>query len=107
MERYWIDKDSKVVVRAWSGKEYKTINPHTHIFEKHWSYYCPICNFIPHLCANKDEAEHDVNVHECCAGGEHRCVIEYRHHELICLEFKEEFIEDLGVWVQKQEYYVN
>ena len=104
--RYWVDRDSNVVVRKWEDEEYKTINPHTHIFEKYWSYYCPICNFIPQLCHTKQEAEHGANNHQRYGGDLHKCVVEYRDHELVCWENREEFLEDIGVWVCKQELYV-
>lgn len=107
LSRYWVDKDSLIVVRKWADEEYEIINPHKHIFEKYWSYRCPICSFIPTPHYDKAEAEHGAKVHERYAGGKHKCVVEYRDHELICLEHKVEFVEDLGVWVCKQEYYTN
>lgn len=103
--RYWVDKDSNIIVRKWDEKEYKTIKPNTHIFEKYWSHRCPICSFIPTPCCNKAEAEHDAKTHERYAGSKHRCIVEYRDHELVCMEFRDEFFEDLGVWVNKQELY--
>lgn len=103
LHRYWIDKDSKIVVRKWVNEEYKTIDPHTHIFEKYWSYYCPICNFIPTPCLDKEEVECSANYHRQYSRSDHKCVVEYREHELICLEVKDEFLEDLNVWVMKTE----
>lgn len=103
--RYWIDKDSQIVVRKWTDKEYKNINPHTHIFEKYWSYSCPICSFIPTPHDSKESAEHGANTHWLYTGNKHKCVVEYRLHELVCLECKEEFLESLNVWVAKQEIY--
>ena len=107
LSRYWVDKDSGVVVRKWTDEEYKTNNPHKHIFEQYWSYYCPICSFIPTPHYDKAEAEHGAKTHERYAGSKHKCVVEYRNHELICWEHRCEFVEDLGVWVYKQEYYTN
>lgn len=105
INRYWVDKDSNIIVRKWDEKEYETINPRTHIFEKYWSYRCPICTFIPTPHYDKAEAEHGAKAHERCAGSKHKCVVEYRDHELICMEFRDEFLEDLGVWVAKQEVF--
>lgn len=105
LQRYWIDKDSKIVVRKWEDEEYKSINPHTHIFEKYWSYRCPICSFIPAPHISKTEAEHGANTHKIYTNDRHKCVIEHRYHELTCYECKEEFIGDLGVWVHKIEFY--
>ena len=101
--RYWIDKDSCIVVRKWTDEENKTTNPHNHTFEKYWSYRCPICHFIPTPHAQKAEAEHGAKVHERYTG--HKCVVEYRNHELKCMECRDEYIEDLNVWVAKQEIY--
>ena len=103
--RYWVDKDSRIIVRKWDEKEYETISPHIHIFEKYWSYCCPICSFIPTPCYDKTEAERGAKAHERHNGNKHKCVVEYRDHELICLEFRDEFLEDLGIWVNKQEVY--
>ena len=103
INRYWVDKESNIIVRKWNDEEYKTIEPHKHIFEKAWVYYCPICNFVPTLCYDKNEAKHRSNTHKRYTG--HECLIEYRDCEFICLEFKDEFLEDIGVWVNKQELY--
>jgi hypothetical protein len=105
INRYWVDKDSNVIVRKWDEKEYETINPRTHIFEKYWSYYCPICSFIPTPHYDRAEAEHGAKVHEVHTINKHKCVVEYRDHELICMEFRDEFLEDLGIWVAKQEVF--
>lgn len=112
LSRYWIDKDSSAVVRRWTDEEHNSINPHTHIFEKYWSFRCPNCNFIPIPVFDKQEAEREQIRHInrfCCDENRkrHRGFVEYRDHELICLEGKEEFLEDLGVWVYKEEYYTN
>lgn len=74
--RYWVDKDSKTIVRQWTDDEYKNIDPHTHIFEKYWSHY-RICGFI-HIPVP-------------------------RYHELVCFEFREEFNEELGLWIHTYE----
>ena len=103
INRIWIEKDSGVVVRNWTDEEYKTLDPRNHIFEKYWCYYCPICGFLPTLCGSKAEAKHAYHVHKSYTG--HRCEIKYRDFELVCLEEKDEFLEDLGVWVHKQELY--
>ena len=58
VSRYWIDKDSKVVVRKWTDEEYKTNNPRVHIFEKYWSFRCSHCSFIPIPVISKEEVEH-------------------------------------------------
>lgn len=104
--RYWVDKDSKIVVRKWTDEEYKNTNPNTHIFEKYWSYRCPICSFIPTPHISEQEAKHGANTHLLYApSSRHKCVIEYRFHELVCYEYKEEFIEGIGVWNCKYTYY--
>lgn len=103
--RYWVDKDSGIVVRKWTDEEYKTNNPHKHIFEKFWSYYCPICKFVPSPCYDKSEVERGSKTHERYT--HHKCVVEHRDHELICWENRFEFVEDLGAWVHKQEAYTN
>ena len=105
ISRYWVDKDSGILVRKWDREEYKSINPHEHIFEKYWSYYCPICSFVPTPHYNKSEADHGAKVHEINVGRKHKCVVEYRNHELVCMEFRDEFLEDIGLWVNKQEMY--
>lgn len=105
IQRYWVDNDSRIVVRKWTAEEYENINPRTHIFETFWSYYCPICFFIPTPHSNKSEAEHGATMHERYAGSKHRCIVEQRDHELVCLECREEFIKELNVWVSKQEVY--
>lgn len=105
INRYWLDNDSDIVVRQWTDEEYKTINPHTYIFEKHWSYYCPRCGFIPAICHDKDEAIHRSNDHRYRCGNKHKCVVEYRDHKLVCLEFNEEYMEQFDVWVAKQIKY--
>lgn len=103
--RYWIDKDSGLYVRKWNEKEEQTIDPHTHIFEKYWSYRCPICSFIPTPCGDKEIVKDEAKQHELRAGNKHKCIVEYRDHELVCLEFRDEFLEDLGVWIKKQEIF--
>ena len=103
VSRYWVYKDSGIIYRQWTDEEYKTIDPHKHIFEKLWCYYCPICNFIPVPCFDKKEATHHSNTHRHYTG--HKCVIEYRDFELVCFESRDEFLENLGVWVHKQELY--
>lgn len=70
--RYWLDKDSKTVVRQWTDEEYKLVDPHTHIFEKYWSYY-RICGFIP--------------------------IPVLRYRELVCFEFRKMFNKELGLWI--------
>jgi hypothetical protein len=105
LNRFWVDKDTNIVVRQWTDEEYKIINPHTHIFEKYWSYYCPICGFIPMPCCDKSKVERDANHHRLCFGNKHKCIVEYRDHELACLEYKDEFMDEFGVWVFKQTTY--
>jgi hypothetical protein len=105
VNRYWADKDSRIIMRKWTDEEYKILDPHTHIFEKYWSYSCPICNFIPMPSYNKDEVQRAAEMHMSRCGNSHKCVVKYRNHELICLEFRDEFLEDLNVWVNKQECY--
>ena len=105
VNRYWLDNDSNIVVRQWDEEEYKTINPNTPIFEKHWSYYCPRCRFIHVICYNKAEAEHSGNNHRYHCGNKHKCVVEYRDHKLICLEFKEVYNKEFDVWVATQTRY--
>jgi hypothetical protein len=107
LKRYWVDGDSGIFVREWTDEEYKTNNPQKHIFEKYWSYRCPICSFIPTPHFDKAETEHGAKTHERHAGSKHKCVVENRNHELICLEHRYEFMKDLGVWIHKQEYYTN
>jgi hypothetical protein len=107
VSRLWLDKDSNTIVREWTDEEYQTLDPHTHIFEKYWTYYCPYCGFLPIPHGNKAEAEHGAKVHELHApiSRHHKCVVEYRKFELCCFETREEFLEDLGVWVHTQELY--
>ena len=110
VSRYWIDKDSGIVMRTWTDEEYKSISPHTHIFEKYWSFCCPSCGFIPIPVLDKEEAERTQSRHInlfCCKENKkkHKGFVEYRDHELVCWEHKYEFMEELGVWVYKQEYY--
>lgn len=110
LSRYWIDKDSGIIMRKWIDEEYESINPHTHIFEKYWSYCCPNCSFIPipHLEKEMAEREQIRHVNHFCCGinrKRHKGFVEYRDHELICFEGKEEFLEDLGVWIYKETYY--
>lgn len=112
LSRYWIDKDSGVVVRRWTDEEHNSINPHTHILEKYWSFRCPDCTWIPTPTLEKREAEREQIRHInrfCCDENRerHRGFVEYRDHELVCWEGKEEFFEDLGAWVYKEEYYIN
>lgn len=108
--RFWVDKDSGIVMRKWTDEEYKTNNPRMHIFEKYWSYRCPACSFIPIPVLEKEEVERTqirhIN-HFCCRENRkrHKGFVEYRDHELVCWEHKDEFIEELGVWCYKQEYY--
>lgn len=76
IKRYWIDKESQTIVRPWTDKEYKLIDPHTHIFEKYWDYY-RIFGFIR------------IPVLRC--------------RELVCFEFREELNEELGIWIHGYE----
>lgn len=103
ISRYWVDKGSGIIVRKWTDEEYKSINPHAHIFEKYWYYYCPKCNFVPIPHFNKDDAKHGCSNHKHYTG--HRCLVNYKDFELGCLEFKEEYSEEFGVWVAKQTMY--
>ena len=105
INRYWVDKESSIVYRQWTSEEYVKFSPRQHIFEKRWSYYCPICNFIPRVCFDEAEAKHGANNHKNYCGSNHKCVVKYRDHELVCLEFREEYLEDPGVWIAKQELY--
>ena len=105
INRYWLDNDSRIVARQWTDEEYETIDPRTHISEKYWSYRCPRCEFLPMLCYDEVEAKHQSNNHENYCGRRHKCIVEYRDFELSCWEFREELLEDLGVWVAKQEMY--
>ena len=103
IDRYWVDKESRIIVRKWTDEEYNSIKPYEHIFEEQWVYYCPICNFIPVICRDKNSAIHSANSHKSYTG--HECLVECKNCEFVCLEFKDEFLEDLGVWVNKQEVY--
>lgn len=105
LSRYWVDKASNIIVRKWTSEEYMRLSPRQHIFEKYWSYYCPICNFIPNLCFDEIDAKHGANNHKHYCGHRHKCVVKYRNHELVCLEFKEEYLEEFDVWVAKQKLY--
>ena len=105
INRFWVDEDSRIIVRNWTNEEYKTTNPHTHIFERYWSYRCPICSFIPIPNYDKDEVKRAANSHMLYCGDNHKCKVEYRDHELVCLECRDEFLEDIGMWVAKQEIY--
>lgn len=77
--RYWVDKDSKTIVRQWTVDEYENTDPYTHIFEEYWSYRCKILRIVP--------------------------IPRIIRRELVCLESKEEFIEETGVWSHKYVYY--
>lgn len=103
--RYWVDKDSKIIVRQFTDEEYKSMDPHVHIVEKYWTYDCPICLFVPTPYRSKQEAIYGANFHCCMNGYRHMCRISYRYFELACFECREEFVESLGMWVYKQEYY--
>lgn len=107
LSRYWIDKDSGVLIRPWTDEEYQSIDPRTHIFEKYWSYYCPVCGFLPTPVKTKQEAKEQQVAHanRFSSRRRHKGVVEYRNHELVCVEYKDEFVESLGVWVHKQEMY--
>ena len=103
--RFWVDEGSGIIVRDWTDEEYKTLDPHTHIFETYWTYYCPRCGFLPTPYSNEKEVKYSAKLHEMRTPGDHRCIVEYRKFELACLETREEFREDLGVWVCVQEKY--
>ena len=103
--RLWVDKDSTVVVRHWTTEEHASVNPDDRIYEKHWSWYCPQCRTVPAICGNRDDAKHYAYRHEFLHGHRHRCKVKYRDHELICLEFKEEYSPEFDVWVAKQTLY--
>ena len=108
--RYWVDKDTGGVMRLWTDEENKSMNPRTHIFEKYWSFRCPTCGFIPIPRLTKEEAERiqirHINQFSMPQNRKrHKGFVEYRDHELVCLECKEEFLEEVGVWVAKQELY--
>ena len=110
LNRYWVDNDSAIIMRKWMDEEYQSTNPYTHIFEKYWSFRCPNCSFIPIPVLSKEEAERTqvrhINKFICRENRKrHKGIVEYRYHELICWECKEEFLEDLGVWVYKETYY--
>lgn len=103
INRYWIEKNSQVVVRNWTEEEYKSADPKNHILEKHWSFSCPHCSFLPHLCANKDEAEHSNNVHRRYT--RHEGMVEYKDFELCCVECREEYSKEFNAWFYKQDIY--
>lgn len=103
ISRYWVDNGTGLICRKWNDEENKYHDKYKHIFEKHWCYYCPICGFEPVICADKDEAEHSRHIHKNRTG--HTCSVEYKDFELACLEFREEFVEEFGMWVYKQELY--
>ena len=110
LHRYWLDKDSHLFMRQWTDEEYQTLDPHTHIFEKYWSYRCPMCNFIPIPVLTKEEAERTqtrhINQFSMSQNRKrHKGFVEYRDHELVCYETKDEFLKDIGIWVAKQEIY--
>lgn len=110
VSRYWVDNDSGIVMRKWTDEEYKSISPYKHIFEKYWSFRCPICGFIPIPVLEKEEAERTqirhINNFVCSKNRKgHKGFVEYRDHELICFEYKEEFLEDPGIWCYKETYY--
>ena len=110
LSRYWVDNDSGIIMRKWTDEEYQSTNPYIHIFEKYWSFRCPNCEFVPIPVLEKEEAERTqirhINRFVCKENRKrHKGFVEYRDHELVCLECKEEFIEDLGVWVCKEIYY--
>ena len=107
LNRWWVDKDSGILVRPWTDEEYKSTDPHTHIFEKYWSYYCPVCGFLPTPVLTKEEAKKQRASHaNWFCNRKHKGYIKYRDHELVCLEHRDEFIEHHGgVWVHVQEMY--
>ena len=96
--RYWIDKDSDLWMREWSKDEYATLDLSEHIFEKYWSFRCPICQFTP-VPTSQSRAERRAKIHEQKTG--HKCIVEYRDHELVCLDVIGAFSERLGAQVMK------
>lgn len=110
VDRYWVDNDTGIIMRKWTDEEYQSINPYTHIFEKYWSFRCPNCELIPWPLLTKEEAERrqirHINSFGCEANRKrHKGFVEYREHELVCWEVKEEFLEDVGAWVCRQISY--
>jgi hypothetical protein len=108
--RYWADKDSGFIMREWTDEEYKSVDPCVHIFEKYWSYRCPVCGFIPLPTLDKEETRRSqirhVNCFSCDKNRKaHKGFVEYRDHELACFETKDELDETLGVWICKQICY--
>lgn len=104
LSRYWVDKDSNIIVRKWTPEEYMRLSPRQHIFEKYWSSRCPLCCFIPTPWSTKEEAEHEANTHRRI-GRRHKSIVEYRDHELVCWELKYEYSKDFDIWVPKQKLY--
>lgn len=103
MIRYWINKSSQVIVRSWTDEEYKTIDPYTHMFEKYWCYCCPTCKSTSELYCKEEEAAHHKNLHAHYTG--HEGLVEYKDFELVCLELREEYIEDFGAWATIYKIY--
>lgn len=107
LRRYWVDNDSGIIVRKWTDEEYKTINPYIHIFEKYWSFCCPNCNFIPISVLEKEEAKitqsRHIN-HFVCKENikRHKGFVEYRDHELVCLNAKRNFLKTLACGFSKK-----
>ena len=100
IQRHWIDKASGAYMRPWTEEESKTIDCHTHIFEKHWRHYCPVCGCIG-LPTNKEQALLDLDIHRAYTG--HEGEARYEDCELICLEYRYELRDDIGQWVHVQE----
>ena len=105
--RYWVDKDSKTIIRKWTDEEYKNHDPHEHIFEKYWCYHCPTCGFISMPYCRRSIAGLSAGTHEMHTDKEHKCIVKQKNYELICFEYKYGFMEDLNAWTSKKEYYIN
>jgi hypothetical protein len=104
LSRYWIDIGSQTFIRQWTDEEYASVDPHTHIFEKYWYYYCPRCRrIVPLPCCSKEEAKHGGNNHKHYTG--HICLTRRKNFELVCLEFKEEYSKEFDVWIPTQIIY--
>ena len=104
VNRDWIDKLSGGFMRPWTELENDTLNHCTHIFEKHYRHICPICGCIG-LPTTKDGAKRDQYEHARFHLFSGKGIIRYEDCELICLEFREEFNEEIGVWTSVYEQF--
>lgn len=108
IRRWWQYKINGDTFRAWSIEEYKTQDPHLHMFEKRWFVFYPEwTGRLPLPCNSKKEAKRIARDYENsnCNLPHHKAQIIYADCEFVCGEFKEVFCENMNVWIPKKEIY--